>query len=194
LNSFFNVFLSLIVYRFILGVIMRQFWFFCVMPLTVGAQTIERQPIDIIYGNQIIRTEHQVVVSSPEVVSVIPVERVKATLGPNVVIAADGSSLSSFEENSIAAREQAIFDEVNKRTEEAPFTVLFTGNIPEEIQERRLRMMPEIGVFRDQVGDDSADVVQPDVGDFSSVGKGGTPIGTSSKVEDEANLEALIGG
>ncbi len=173
---------------------MRQFWFLCVMPLTVGAQTIERQPIDIIYGNQIIRTEHQVVVSSPEVVSVIPVERVKTALGPNVVIAADGSSLSSFEENSIASREQAIFDEVNKRTEEAPFTVLFTGNIPEEIQERRLRMMPQIGVFRDQVGGDSADVVQPDVGDFSSVGKSGAPIGTSSKVEDEAKLEALIGG
>lgn len=173
---------------------MRQLWFLCVVPLMAEAQTIELLPIDIIYGNQLIRAEHQVVVSSPEAVSVIPVERVKSTLGPNIVITAEGSKLSSFEENSIAEREQAIFDEVNQRTEEAPFTVLFTGNIPAEIQEKRLRMMPEIGVFKDQIGGGSIKVEQPDVGDFSSVGKGGKPIGTSSKASDEAKLETLIGG
>ncbi|ETX09901.1 hypothetical protein MUS1_05415 [Marinomonas ushuaiensis DSM 15871] len=184
---------------------MRQsFWVLGFVPLFTDAQTIERQPIDIIYGNQIIRSEHQVVVSSREEVSVIPVDRSTSTLGPNVVIAADGRVSSYLEENEIAKREQAIYDEVNRRTEEAPFTVLFTGNIPEKIQERRLRMMPEIGVFGDQAnppGDISSDVITPDVGDFSPAGKGilpvrsGSSVNTSEKPEsDEERLEQLIGG
>ena len=167
---------------------MKQFYgLLCVLPLAVNAQTIEIQPVDIIYGKQIIRTEHQVVVSSPDEVAIIPVEEVKG-LGPNIVIPADNSRrLSSFEENAIAEREQAIYEEVNKRTKEAPFTVLFTGNIPDVIQDRRLRMMPEIELIEDTNG---GSLSAPDVGDFTPVGTDTGPI----SAEDAAKLEKLIGG
>ena len=169
-----------------------------VVSVLANAQTIERQPIDIIYGNQVIHTYHQVVVSSPEKVAVIPAEKAKLASGPNVVITAEGKGLSYLEEDAIAAREQAIYDEVNKRTEEAPFTVLFTGNIPEEIQNKRLRMMPEIGVFGDQikVKSESTDKVQPDVGDFSPIGKGvESSVGPkAAPATDQEKLEKLIGG
>ncbi|WOD06928.1 hypothetical protein [Marinomonas sp. GJ51-6] len=61
---------------------MKRFcWLLGVMSFVVSAQTIERKPVDIIYGNQLIRSEHQVVLSSPDAVSVIPVEQVEQTLG-----------------------------------------------------------------------------------------------------------------
>lgn len=173
---------------------------FSALSLLANAQTIERQPVDIIYGNQVIHTQHQVVVSSKEEVAIIPAEKAKTTLGPNIVITADGKGMSYLEENAIAEREQAIYDEVNKRTEEAPFTVLFTGNIPEDIQAKRLRMMPEIGIFGDQAKKDDASVdkVQPDVGDFSPIGKGVTPSSASgakgAPATDQEKLEKLIGG
>lgn len=185
---------------------------FCAVSMFANAQTIERQPVDIIYGNQVIRTQHQVVVSSKDDVAVIPAEKVRDGLGPNIVITADGQGLSYLEENAIADREQAIYDEVNKRTEEAPFTVLFTGNIPEEIQEKRLRMMPEIGIFGDQVEPkkEPADGSAPNVGDFSPIGKGVSSGQSSSSVPsggsdqpngaksapatDKERLEQLIGG
>jgi hypothetical protein len=193
LNSFFNVFLSLIVYGFILGVTMKQFfWLLCVMPFMASAQTIELKPVDIIYGNQMIRSEHQIVLSSPDAVSVIPVEQATKTLGPNIVIATDGSRLSSLEENDIAAREQAIYDEVNKRTEEAPFTVLFTGNIPAKIQERRLRMMPEIGLVSDEPSGVENNPL--DVGSFAPIGKNDTTTNKRATPEDVEKLDALIGG
>ena len=172
----------------------------CTVSLFASAQTIEVQPVDIIYGNQVIRTQHQVVMSSQDEVAVIPVEATKSTLGPNVVISADVTGRSYLEENTIAEREQAIYDEVNRRTKEAPFTVLFTGNIPEDIQERRLRMMPEIGIFGDQVKavDVPSDNVTPDVGDFSPIGKGVSPVNAtgakSAPASDEEKLEKLIGG
>lgn len=178
----------------------RSLGLFCAISFFANAQTIEVQPVDIIYGNQVIRTQHQVVMSSQEDVAIIPVEKARSTLGPNVVITADSVGMSYLEENIIAEREQAIYDEVNKRTEEAPFTVLFTGNIPEDIQERRLRMMPEIGIFGDQVktGDVSSNNVKPDVGDFSPIGKGVSPVGAtgakSAPVSNEEKLEKLIGG
>jgi hypothetical protein len=175
----------------------QSFWILCFVPLFSDAQTIERQPIDIIYGNQVIRTEHQVVVSSQEQVSVIPIERSISTLGPNIVITADGKVSSYLEENDIARREQAIYDEVNRRTEEAPFTVLFTGNIPEKIQEKRLRMMPEIGVFGTPVNsseDISSDAITPDVGAFSPAGKGISPVKADTAQSDQEKLEQLIGG
>jgi len=173
---------------------------FCVLPLLAHAQTIEVQPVDIIYGNQVIHSQHQIVVSSQEEVAVIPAERAKATLGPNVVISADGRGMSYLEENAIAEREQAIYDEVNKRTKEAPFTVLFAGKIPEDIQEKRLRMMPEVGIFGDQVkaDDEPSNDVKPDVGDFSPIGKGVSPANMtgakSAPASDEERLEKLIGG
>ena len=171
----------------------------CVVSWFVNAQTIERQPVDIIYGNQVIHAQHQVVVSSQEEVAVIPAEKAKTTLGPNIVITADGKGMSYLEENAIAEREQAIYDEVNKRAEEAPFTVLFTGNIPEDIQAKRLRMMPEVGIFGDQAKteDTSVEKVQPDVGDFSPIGKGVTPTASGAKsapATDQEKLEKLIGG
>ncbi|MEP3349330.1 MAG: hypothetical protein ABJN96_05145 [Marinomonas sp.] len=173
---------------------MKRFcWLLGVMSFVVSAQTIERKPVDIIYGNQLIRSEHQVVLSSPDAVSVIPVEQVEQTLGPNVVIAADGSELSYLEENDIAKREQEIYDEVNRRTEEAPFTVLFTGNIPEKIQERRLRMMPEIGVVNESVPGPSSNPL--DVGAFSPVGQGvNSSKNSNASTKELEKLDALIGG
>ncbi|MEO9274842.1 hypothetical protein ABFY09_08255 [Marinomonas sp. 5E14-1] len=173
---------------------MKRFcWLLGVMSFVVSAQTIERKPVDVIYGNQLIRSEHQVVLSSPDAVSVIPAEQVEQTLGPNFVIAADGSELSYLEENDIAKREQEIYDEVNRRTEEAPFTVLFTGNIPEKIQERRLRMMPEIGVVNESIPDSSSNPL--DVGAFSPVGQGvNSPKSSNASVEELEKLDALIGG
>ncbi|PYF84256.1 hypothetical protein DFP75_101281 [Marinomonas alcarazii] len=183
------------------GVVMKYLiGLLCAVSLCVHAQTVERQPVEIIYGNQIIRSEHQVVLSSQEQVAVIPAEKAKMTLGPNVVITADGKGMSYLEENAIAEREQAIYDEVNKRTEEAPFTVLFTGNIPEDIQNKRLRMMPEIGIFGDQINADdrSSDKVVPDVGDFSPVGESAAPASArgakGAPATDAEKLERLIGG
>lgn len=184
----------------------------------INAQTIERQPVDIIYGDQVIHSQHQVVVSSGGEVAVIPAEKSTLALGPNLVISSDGKTLPYLEQDKIAAREQAIYDEVNKRTEESPFTVLFTGNIPDDIQEKRLRMMPEIGVFADEVrsdgyplsngslvseSDDAASSTQilPEEGDFSPIGKGAIPIQSAAPAEPEAaietneeKLEKLIGG
>ncbi|MBR7887817.1 hypothetical protein J9B83_02600 [Marinomonas sp. A79] len=185
----------------------------------VNAQTIERQPVDIIYGDQVIHSQHQVVVSSGPEVAVIPADKSTSTLGPNLVISSDGKTLPYLEQNKIAAREQEIYDEVNQRTEESPFTVLFTGNIPDDIQEKRLRMMPEIGVFADEIRSDGnsfsdgsfvneadSDVagsaeISPDAGDFSPIGKGVIPIQPSASEEVEAveetneeKLEKLIGG
>lgn len=185
-------------------------------PFYACAQTVELQPVDIIYGNQLIHSHHQVVLSSPDDVTIIPAQKktVAEELGPNVVISASGERLSYLEENQIAKNEKAIYDEVNKRTEEAPFTVLFTGNIPEEIQEKRLRMMPEIGIFGDQLkkietdeqeNSSSHQKVSPDTGEFSAISPD-LPTSTAKnkttdvvpaekkKLTDEDRLEQLIGG
>ena len=172
-----------------------------IMPMLANGQTIELRPVDIIYGNQIIRSQHQVVVSSKGEVNVIPVEKVAALTKPNVVISSTGSQLSYLEEGAAAKREQAIYDEVNKRTEEAPFTVLFAGNIPAEIEERRLRLMPEMGIFGNQ---NQSEAVQQgseraSAGDFAPVGNVAAPISNeeeseSAPLSDEERLERLIGG
>lgn len=161
------------------------------------AQTIERQPVEIIYGNQVIRAEHQVVLSSKEEVSVIPVDQAREEYQPNLVISPGASGLTYLEENAISQREQAIYDEVNQRTKDAPFTVLFTGNVPEEIEERRLRMMPEIGLLNDRGDAVSVEEVKPDVGDFAPIGQGTAPIpsgGGETLKAKQKKLEALIGG
>ena len=150
----------------------------CLLPLMVAAQTVEIQPVDIIYGNQVVSGRHQVVLNSPGEVAI----------------------RSYFEQKVIAAREQAIYDEVNKRTQEAPFTVLFTGHIPDDIQEKRLRMMPEIGVFGEQLNKlektDAAKVIAPDSGEFSEIKPGATVPVSSSEASgsQEDKLEKLIGG
>ncbi|NLQ16079.1 hypothetical protein HGG82_00395 [Marinomonas sp. M1K-6] len=168
--------------------------------LLANAQTIERHPVDIIYGDEIIRAEHQVVMRSQEAVAIIPVEKSSSARRPNVVVSANNRGMSYLEENAIAAREQAIYDEVNKRTEEAPFTVLFTGNVPQDILEKRLRMMPEIGVFGDQkeAGGAPQSNSRPDVGQFSPVGGERSSASSngakSAPATNEEKLERLIGG
>lgn len=170
----------------------------CVFSSAVLAQTVERQPVEIIYGNQVIRAEHQVVLSSKEEVSIIPVDKTSQERKPNVVVSSNASEASYLEENAIAQREQEIYDEVNQRTKDAPFTVLFTGNVPEEIEERRLRMMPEIGLLNERGDTVSAEDVKPEVGDFSPIGQGVSPIPSGKSGESlqskQKKLEALIGG
>ncbi|WP_133010981.1 hypothetical protein [Marinomonas flavescens] len=175
-------------------------------PLMTFAQTVEIQPVDIIYGNQVIHGRHQVVLNSPDKVAIIPAEQKKASpLGLNVVVTDTGDDRSYLERKTIAAREQAIYDEVNKRTKDAPFTVLFTGHIPDDIQEKRLRMMPEIGVFGDQLnkldkaqGANTAQSNTLDTGEFSEVrpNNSGATSTTKSKpvATQEDKLEKLIGG
>ncbi|MGO3405818.1 hypothetical protein [Marinomonas sp.] len=178
-----------------------------VLPLVVQAQTVEIQPVDIIYGNQVIHGRHQVVLNSPDEVAVIPAEKNKVSLlGPNLVVTATGADRSYLEEQKIAKREKAIYDEVNKRTKDAPFTVLFTGHIPDDIQEKRLRMMPEIGVFGDQLNkleksqdDSNSQNLIPDTGDFSEIKPKTPAVKASNNVakpsaSQEDKLEKLIGG
>ncbi|MCB5160664.1 hypothetical protein [Marinomonas algarum] len=179
-----------------------------VVPCVVNAQSVELQSVDIIYGDRVIHSQHQVVLSTDADITVIPAENAQNTLGPNLVISADGKTLPYLEQSQIAAREQAIFDEVNKRTDESPFTVLFTGTIPDEIQEKRLRMMPDIGVFADEVKGinkepdlkPTVEEVMPDVGEFSAIDSSAVNA-KSTQADDieppaskEDQLEALIGG
>ncbi|MGR0278583.1 hypothetical protein ACUM5Y_05950 [Marinomonas dokdonensis] len=171
----------------------------------VIAQTVEVQTVDIIYGDQIIRGRHQVVLSSPEEVTVIPVEQTAGPIiAPNVVVSASGQQLSYLEESRLAENEQAIYDEVNRRTEENPFTVLFTGRIPDEIQEKRVRMMSDVGVFADHLNEDKAKAEEPvqtsavDPGDFSEIAPA-TEVRQpeteqADQLSEEERLERLIGG
>ncbi len=116
------------------------------------SQTAIIRDVDIIYGDEVVRGQHQIIVASPAEVAVVPAEKKKEfTLGPNVVVGDDSSGQFYLEESDVAEREQKIYREVNRRTKDAPFTVLFTGNIPPEIQAKRFQLMPEIGVFGDQL-------------------------------------------
>lgn len=197
----------------------------CFLPLTAVAQKVVIQPVDIIYGNQVIHSHHQVVLDSPEKVDIIPAQKQKPSLtAPNVVVTATGNDASYLENKAIAAREKAIYDEVNKRTQDAPFTVLFTGHIPDDIQEKRLRMLPEIGMFGDQLNkleknrgvsadstsqnDTSKGAIKPNAGDFTEVspaGISGSHPGSTSGTPASNNfpkptatqqqkLDKLIGG
>lgn len=177
------------------------------------AQTITIEPVDVLYGNQVYRGEHQIVRSSPEAVAIIPPEQPDNQEAVNMVVSSNPNKASYLEQARAAEREQAIYEEVNRRTREAPFTVLFTGNIPEEIQQRRLNMMPEVGIFgdqaekleRDQAALNSKDSLVPDEGQFSEVTPGnqvfGDPVPSEPPVDtqqaelsDEERLEQLIGG
>ncbi|TDO99651.1 hypothetical protein [Marinomonas balearica] len=188
--------------------------------ISVGAhaQRVEQRQVDVIYGDRVYRGTHQVVVSSPQDVEVIPAEKPSLELGPNVVVSSTSSSRSYIEEVQLAKKEQDIYDEVNRRTREAPFTVLFTGHIPEVIQEKRLSMMPEVGIFGDQLEKLQQDQQElnppteslgPDTGQFSEVTPGNRVLGTkpSSEIQDDPaaspdrkqmsdseKLEQLIGG
>jgi len=149
----------------------------------VYAQTIERRVVDIVYGDKVIRTTHQVVLDSELDVGVIRAEETKPEVATNMVISASDNRLSYLEQSTAAIREQAIYDEVNRRTRDAPYTVLFTGHIPDDIQNKRMAMMPEVGLFGDQKDkllNNQGDIMQeiglptgasdaPDAGKFSSM-------------------------
>ncbi|MBM6550485.1 hypothetical protein [Marinomonas ostreistagni] len=183
--------------------------------LPAWSQTITREPVEVLYGNQVYSGTHQVVHNTPEGVTVIPPEQPKNNVLANMVVSANPSQLSYLEESNIAKREQEIYREVNQRTEEAPFTVLFTGHIPEEIQQRRLSMMPEVGIFGDQLEKLEADQAEihgtPDEGEFTEVipgnrvmgeaPQGSTPVtpereqnAEAETLSNEEKLERLIGG
>ncbi|WP_240009701.1 hypothetical protein [Marinomonas algicola] len=170
------------------------------------SQEIQIRDIDVIYGNEVIRGKHQIVFSSPPEVGIVPAEKKKEfALGPNVIIGAKENSRSYLEMSAIAEREHEIYSEVNRRTEEAPFTVLFTGNIPAEIQAKRLQLMPEVGVFgdqldklekdqaanqKDQLKDDG--FIPENIPGVQVFGTGEAD--TQNDNSDEAMLERLIGG
>jgi hypothetical protein len=174
------------------------------------SQEIQIRDVDVIYGNEVIRGKHQIVFSSPPEVGIVPAEKKKEfNLGPNVIIGSKENSRSYLEMSAIAEREQEIYREVNRRTEEAPFTVLFTGNIPAEIQAKRLQLMPEVGVFGDQLDklekDQAAGQTDENKGDvyipenIPGVQVFGTGEADSQGTDmeektDEALLEKLIGG
>lgn len=161
-----------------------------IFPTNSFAQTIELKEIDVFYGNQVIRGQHQVVVSSPLEVDIIPAANEKELfLGPNVVIDNDNSRYSYIDNEQIAEREKEIYTEVNRRTEESPFTVLFTGNIPQEIQDKRLQLMPEVGVFGDQLEklrDNTAQNITQAGGEEESEDVGFTPLQPGERVIGEA--------
>lgn len=117
---------------------------------SVFSQTIERRVVDIVYGDKVIRTTHQVVLDTELEVGVIRAEETKPEVATNVVITANDERLSYLETNKAAIREQEIYREVNRRTRDAPYTVLFSGYIPPEIQKKRMAMMPEVGLFGNQ--------------------------------------------
>lgn len=123
---------------------------FALVSSSAFSQTIERRIVDIVYGDKVIRTTHQVVLDTELEVDVIPAEETKPEVATNVVITANDDRFSYLETNRAAIREQEIYSEVNRRTRDAPYTVLFTGYIPPEIQKKRMAMMPEVGLFGDQ--------------------------------------------
>lgn len=178
------------------------------------AQTVSVETVDVLYGNKVYRGQHQVVRSSPEEVAIIPAEKPQPDTTINMVVSASANKSSYLEESALAKREQEIYDEVNRRTRDALFTVLFTGNIPEEIQQRRLNMMPEVGIFGDQLDKLNADQqalnpeesVEPSEGEFTEVTPGNRVFGepapqvapesppNQAEMTDEQKLEQLIGG
>ncbi|SBS26208.1 hypothetical protein MAQ5080_00455 [Marinomonas aquimarina] len=182
---------------------------------TLYAQTIRVEPVEVMYGDQIFSGQHQVVLSSPEDVTIIPAQQPKNSILANMVVSANPSKLSYLEESAIAKREQEIYREVNQRTKDSPFTVLFTGHIPEEIQQKRLSMMPEIGIFGDQkekLEEDQAELYPEenaslDEGEFTEVVPGNRvqpsdaapqapesePV-NQAELTNEQKLEQLIGG
>ena len=171
------------------------------------AQTIERRVVDIVYVDKVIRTTHQVVLDTELEVGVIRAEETKPEVAQNVVITANDERLSYLELNEAAMREQSIYDEVNRRTEDAPYTVLFTGHIPAEIQKKRMAMMPEVGLFGDQKdkllqnqGDITQEIGFPtqesnglDTGDFSNMSPQ-QPGSQNARNSVDSELDSFING
>lgn len=185
------------------------------MSSSVYAQTIERRVVDIVYGDKVIRTTHQVVLDSELEVGVIRAEETKPEIASNMVITASDSRLSYLEQSTAAMREQEIYNEVNRRTRDAPYTVLFTGHIPDDIQKKRMAMMPEVGLFGDQkekLLNNQGDIMQEiglptnesdalNAGNFSSMDPAGeqsarnkTPDFTPNKDKVDSDLNNFING
>lgn len=116
------------------------------------AQTVEERLVDIVYGDEVIRGTYQVVIDDEYDADVIPFNEqdVENKIPANVVISSGARKLSYIETKALAEREAEIYSEVNRRTENAPYTILFAGRIPEHIQKERMKMMPEVGIFGQQ--------------------------------------------
>ncbi|MFT2111880.1 hypothetical protein [Marinomonas sp. 2405UD68-3] len=173
-------------------------------------QKVIVRDVDVIYGSEVVSGKHQIVIASPPEVSIVPAEKKKEfTLGPNVVVGSKTNGRFYLEESEIAEREQKIYREVNRRTKDAPFTVLFTGNIPAEIQAKRLQLMPEIGVFGNQLDKINKDraanqteekaaeddpVIPENVPGVQILGSDDPTKGDTEDQNEDALLEKLIGG
>lgn len=182
------------------------------MTSSVYAQTIERRVVDIVYGDKVIRTTHQVVLDTELEVGIVPAEKTKPEVAANVVITANDSQMSYLEQNAAAMREQSIYKEVNRRTRDAPYTVLFTGHIPDHIQKKRMAMMPEVGLFGDQKDKllkNQGDIMQeiglptdtrdlPNTGEFSSMSSqeksARNNLSGPESGSDDAGLNSFING
>jgi len=172
---------------------------------TSSAQTVEERLVDIVYGEEIIRGTYQVVIDDEYDAHVIPYDRndLESKIPTNVVISSGRNKLSYIEAETLAEREAEIYEEVNRRTENAPYTILFAGRIPDHIQKERMKMMPEVGIFGTQLkklddnqGDlemkvDHPDTQTPDLGEFLPIEAGG---GSQSGTAAESMLEDMIGG
>ncbi|TBR45086.1 hypothetical protein CBF23_000890 [Marinomonas agarivorans] len=160
------------------------------------AQTVEERLVDIVYGDKVIRGTYQVVIDDEYEADVIPFDQqdVENKIPSNVVISSGDEQLSYIETQKLAEREAEIYSEVNRRTENAPYTILFAGRIPEHIQKERMKMMPEVGIFgqqRAKLNNNQGDleVSSPntgiDAGEF-------LPIETSSKKVSTSKAEAML--
>ncbi|OUR76319.1 hypothetical protein A9Q77_03760 [Marinomonas sp. 42_23_T18] len=190
------------------GSVFKPVLLFTLMSSGVYAQTIERRVVDIVYGDKVIRTTHQVVLDSELDVGVIRAEETKPEVATNMVITASDSRLSYLEQSTAAIREQAIYDEVNRRTRDAPYTVLFTGHIPDDIQNKRMAMMPEVGLFgsqKDKLLNNQGDIMQeiglpadasdkPNAGKFSSMKSDEQSARNSGASELNSDLNNFING
>ena len=66
------------------------------------AQTISREPVEVLYGNRVYSGEHQVVHNTPEKVTIIPAEQAKHAVLANMVVSAHPNRLSYLEESAIS--------------------------------------------------------------------------------------------
>lgn len=184
----------------------RLYTLLLLVPTALSAQTIEERTVDVVYGDQIIRGTHQVVIDEYDA-HVIPYDAddLENDIPKNVVISSDSKTLSRIEESNLAEREAEIYAEVNRRMDDAPYTILFAGRIPPEIQKERLKALPEVGIFGRQLnklennqGDlemtsDQPNTETPDLGEFMPIQAGGAQ-GNTSQSEAAAMLEEMIGG
>lgn len=174
----------------------KSFVVFALMTATTSfAQTVEERLVDIVYGDEVIRGTYQVVIDDEYDADVIHYDQqdLENKIPSNVVINSGSGKLSYIETEALAEREAEIYDEVNRRTKNAPYTILFAGRIPEHIQKERMKMMPEVGIFGQQKAKldnnqgnlELTEDTDVDVGEF-------LPIKTGSGKTDPSKAEAML--